>query len=38
MYRIGIDLGGMSIKCGIVDENGNIVFKKVCNTEVEQSK
>lgn len=27
MYYIGIDVGGMSIKGGIVDENGNIIIK-----------
>lgn len=27
MYYIGIDVGGMSIKGGIVDENGNIIVK-----------
>ena len=25
MYYIGIDVGGMSIKAGIIDENGNIL-------------
>lgn len=27
MYSIGVDIGGMSIKVGIVDENGNIIKK-----------
>ncbi len=27
MYFIGVDIGGMSIKVGLVDENGNIVAK-----------
>lgn len=27
MYRIGVDIGGMSIKVGIVDEYGNITLK-----------
>lgn len=27
MYSVGVDIGGMSIKVGIVDENGNIVIK-----------
>ncbi len=27
MYSIGIDIGGMSIKVGVVDKNGNIVAK-----------
>jgi len=25
---VGVDIGGMSVKCGIVDRNGNILFKK----------
>ncbi len=28
MYYIGIDVGGMSIKAGIIDENGNILRKQ----------
>lgn len=32
MYSIGVDIGGMSIKIGIVDENGNILFKNVVKT------
>lgn len=35
--RIGIDIGGMSIKLGIVDEEDRIVSKKVVSTE-SQSK
>lgn len=35
MYRIGVDLGGIGIKAGIVDENGKIVLKKSCKTEVD---
>lgn len=31
MY-IGIDLGGTNIKAGIVDENGNILYKDACPT------
>ena len=27
MYSVGVDIGGMSIKVGIVDENGNIIIK-----------
>ena len=27
MFSVGVDIGGMSIKVGIVDENGNIVIK-----------
>lgn len=33
MY-LGIDIGGMSIKCGIVDENGNILAKKSIPTHI----
>ena len=28
MYYLGVDIGGMSIKCGIVDENGVIIGEK----------
>ncbi len=32
MYYLGIDLGGMSIKAGICDDNGNILVKDTCVT------
>ncbi len=32
MYNIGIDIGGMSFKGGIVDQKGNIVYKEVVAT------
>ena len=32
MYTLGIDLGGMSIKAGICDENGNILHQDSCPT------
>lgn len=32
MYYVGIDVGGMSLKAGIVDENGNIIIKKAVKT------
>lgn len=32
MYYLGIDLGGMSIKAGICDDNGKILFKQSCET------
>ncbi|MBP5230183.1 MAG: ROK family protein [Clostridia bacterium] len=32
MYYLGIDLGGMSIKAGICDENGKILFQSSCPT------
>lgn len=28
MYRIGIDLGGINIACGLVSEDGNLIVKK----------
>lgn len=36
MYRVGIDLGGMTIKCGIVDYNGKIYAQKNIPTESEK--
>ncbi len=33
MYRIGIDLGGTNIACGLVDENFNIVAKSNLKTK-----
>ena len=36
MYYIGVDLGGTSIKAGIVDEKGNILKKAGCPTGVER--
>lgn len=32
MYYLGIDLGGMSIKAGLCDENGNILLQDSCPT------
>ena len=32
MYSIGVDIGGMSVKVGLVDEKGNILFKSVVKT------
>lgn len=34
-YYMGVDLGGTSIKAGLVDENGNILRKESCPTRVE---
>lgn len=34
--RIGIDLGGMSIKAGLVDENLKIIYKETVPTNVEE--
>lgn len=36
MYFIGVDVGGMSIKCGIVNENGEIFYKKAFKTDPEK--
>ena len=36
MIYIGIDVGGMSIKAGAVDENGVILCKDTCPTGVER--
>ncbi len=32
MYYLGIDLGGMSIKAGVCDDNGKILFSDTCVT------
>ncbi len=37
MY-LGIDIGGMSIKCGLVDDNGKILAKKSIPTHLGDSK
>ena len=34
MYYLGIDLGGTNIVAGVVDENGNIIVKVSCKTNV----
>ena len=36
-YYIGVDIGGMSIKAGVVDENGKILVKKSCVTRADES-
>jgi glucokinase len=36
MYYIGIDIGGMTIKAGLVNENGAIIAKKSCETNPER--
>ena len=35
MYRIGIDLGGINIACGLVDNDGNLVCKRSVPTFAE---
>lgn len=35
MYKIGVDVGGMSIKIGLVDDLGNIVAKSVVETKID---
>ena len=36
-YYIGIDIGGMSIKAGVVDENGKILEKRSCVTRAKEN-
>ncbi len=36
MYRVGVDLGGMTIKAGVVDLEGNIIHKESCDTGAER--
>ena len=37
-YYIGIDIGGTSIKAGIVDENGTILVKDAVKTDARQER
>lgn len=34
MYYIGIDIGGTGVQAGLVDNNGKILFRKECSTDV----
>lgn len=34
MYFIGVDIGGTGIQAGVVDENGRIIFKGECRTDI----
>lgn len=34
MYYIGVDIGGTGVQSGVVDENGQILFRKECPTDV----
>ena len=34
MYNIGVDIGGTRIKIGVVDIQGNIVYRDGCSTDV----
>ncbi|MCU9811718.1 ROK family protein [Paraclostridium sp. AKS81] len=34
MYYIGVDIGGTGVQAGVVDENGQILFRKECPTDV----
>ncbi len=36
-YYVGIDVGGMSIKAGLVDEDGKIIYKETCKTMPERA-
>ena len=35
MYFVGVDIGGTGIQAGLVNEEGNILFRKECVTDVE---
>ncbi|MFA6866804.1 MAG: ROK family protein [Clostridia bacterium] len=37
MFVVGIDIGGMTIKAGLIDENGKILQKAVCDTLPERN-
>ena len=37
-YYIGIDIGGTTIKAGVVDENGNILVKDAVKTDARQER
>ena len=34
MYYIGVDIGGTGVQAGVVDENGQILFRKECPTDI----
>ena len=34
MYYIGVDIGGTGIQAGVVDNNGKILFRKECPTDI----
>lgn len=35
MYCVGVDIGGMSIKAGVVDKHGNLLGKSSVVTDVD---
>ncbi len=35
MYFVGVDIGGTGIQAGLVDKDGNILFRKECITDVD---
>lgn len=35
-YYLGVDIGGMTVKAGLVDADGNILYKDVCETKPER--
>ena len=35
-YYIGVDVGGMSVKAGVVDKDGRIIAKETCETHPER--
>lgn len=36
-HYLGVDIGGMTIKAGLVDEDGKILYKDVCETRPERA-
>ena len=38
MYYLGIDLGGTNIVAGVVDEDGNMIVKASCKTNIPRSQ
>ena len=36
MYFVGVDIGGTGIQAGIVNSNGEIIFRKECITRVNE--
>lgn len=35
MYFVGVDIGGTGIQAGVVNESGQIIFRKECKTDVD---
>ena len=32
MYAVGVDIGGMSMKCGLVNEKGEVIDREIVKT------